>query len=149
MNKYLVGTVISAALVFSQHLVAMQIPQFDKMSVRDRGLYVTSLVIGAQHALEQHGDQAKAQKLAAFFEDGSTNGGMTQFNNNLAQVRGFNQQLAADPNNKQTPYEVEHAFFATLKENGLQVPLNLLLSINKNFKPTEFSSPSVTETNKP
>jgi hypothetical protein len=136
--KYLAGIGLLAALLFSNFsAAAMQVPQFDKLSQHDRVTYTTMLVLGAKHAIEQHGDQAKVQKLVTLFEDGSTNGGMAQLYKNLAGLRALNDKNAADPNNKQPAYEVEHAFFVTLKDNGVQVPLNIILTLNKDFKPSD------------
>ena len=66
----------------------------------------------------------------------------------LNSVRTINQQNAAKPDNKEPAYDVEYAFYLTLKENDIIVPINVLLAINKDFKPTAPITPSVTETNK-
>ena len=47
----------------------------------------------------------------------------------------MNKNNAADPKNKEPPYEVEHAFALMLKNNGIVVPVSFLLTINKDFKP--------------
>ena len=129
------AVVLSTAILFSSAAQAMPVPQFDKMDKGDQGTYVTLLVIGAKNALEAHGSPDQANKLVALFKDSGPNNGFVQFVNNLQKIRTLNARNAEDPNNKQAPFEVEHAFYLTLKDNGITVPVSVLLAINKDFKP--------------
>jgi hypothetical protein len=135
-KKYLASTILSAALLFAGAANAMQIPQFDKLSRDDRATYVTLLAKGSGYALYDHGDRAGGDKLVQLFNDNSKNNGEHQFWKYLEEVRTMNKNNAADPNNKQPPYEVEHAFALMLKNNGITVPVSFLLTINKDFKPS-------------
>jgi hypothetical protein len=136
MKKYLASTVLSAAaLLFTGAANAMQIPQYDQMVQNDKSTYVTFLIMGAAKALEAHGQPDQSKKLIVFFEDGSDNGGAHQFSKNLQVARIINAKNASDPNNKQKPYEVEHALALTLKNNGILIPVDVLLALGKDFKP--------------
>lgn len=112
---------------------AMPIPQYDKMSAEDDANYMTSLLKGAVEGLESHGNKQDSDKLYALFSKGD---GIKQFTKNLDVLRDLTNKNAANPNNKQPPYEVEQAFALTLKQNGIIVPLKFLLTINKDFKPS-------------
>jgi hypothetical protein len=54
----------------------------------------------------------------------------------LEIFRAINKENTANPNNKEPVYEVEHAFAATLKDNGINVPVSVLLALGKDFKPS-------------
>ena len=136
IKKYLASTVLSAALLFTGAANAMQVPQYDQMVQNDKSRYVTLLVMGAAKALEAHGQPDQSKKLIVFFEDGSDNGGAHQFSKNLQVVRMINAKNATDPNNKQKPYEVEHALALTLKNNGILIPVDVLLAFGKDFQPS-------------
>src|ERR1035437_4082582 len=136
IKKYLAGTVLSAALLFTGEANAMQIPQYDKMAQSDKEDYRVLLVEGAASALDGHGKHEQSQKLIALFLDKSDNGGSTQLAKNLQATRIINARNAKDPNNEQPPYEVEHALFLTLKDNGINIPVSVLLAIGKDFKPS-------------
>ena len=135
IKKYLASTVLSAALLFTGAANAMQIPQYDQMVQNDKSTYVTFLIMGAAKALEAHGQPDQSKKLIALFEYSGENGGAHQFNKNLQIERIINAKNAADPNNKQKPYEVEHALALTLKNNGILIPVDVLLALGKDFKP--------------
>ena len=135
IKKYLASTVLSAALLFANAAGAMQIPQFDKLAVDDQDTYVTLLAKGAANGLYAHGDRAGGDKLVRLFDDQGDAGGGAQFWKYLDEVRIMNKNNAADPKNKEPPYEVEHAFALMLKNNGIIVPVSFLLTINKDFKP--------------
>jgi hypothetical protein len=136
IKKYLASTVLSAALLFTGAANAMQIPQYDKMAQSDKADYQVLLVDGAANALDGHGKHEQSQKLIALFLDKSDNGGFTQWAKNLQATRIINERNAKDPNNKQAPYEVEHALFLTLKDNGIIIPVSVLLALGKDFKPS-------------
>jgi hypothetical protein len=136
IKKYLASTVLSAALLFTGAANAMQIPQYDKMAQSNKKKYSLLLVEGAADALDGHGKHEQSQKLIALFLDKGDNGGFTQLEKNLQATRIINARNAKDPNNKQPPYEVEHALFITLKDNGIIVPVSVLLALGKDFKPS-------------
>jgi hypothetical protein len=127
---------LSVAMLFSIAAKAMSIPQYDKMATIDRRNYISLLVIGAKNALLAHGQPDQAKKVIQIFMDSSDKGGSFQFLTNLEMIRRLNAENVATPNNKLPPYQVEHAFYLTLKDNGVIVPISILLSINKDFKPS-------------
>jgi hypothetical protein len=116
------------ALMFPTFARAMPIPQFDKMAKPDRTEYVVDLIYGAADGLKQHGHADIAEKLLNLFDKGD---GSADFSKNLTALR-----TAPAPNN-QAPFEVEDAFSLTLKNNGIAVPLKFLLSVNKDFQPSQ------------
>ena len=124
----LAATVLSSALVLSTGARAMPIPQYEKMSQADRGDYSVALVEGAIKALNDHGQPEQAQKVSALFLDKSDAGGFMQFRKTLEVIKALNKQNAANPNNKEPIYEVEHAFALTLKNDGVSVPISVLLT---------------------
>jgi hypothetical protein len=136
---YLATTILSAAVIFSSAADAMPIPQYEKMAQADRTDYSVALVEGAIKALNAHGQPEQAQKLSALFVDKSDKGGFHQLAKNLEVFKAINRENAANPNNKEPIYEVEHAFGVTLKDNGIIVPVSVLLAINKDFKPGQSS----------
>ena len=143
IKKDLASTVLSAALLFTGAANAMQIPQFDKMAQSDKEGYSVLLVEGAADALDGHGKHEQSQKLIALFSDKGDNGGFTQLEKNLQAMRIINARNAKDPNNKQAPYEVEHALFLTLKDNGIIIPVSVLLALGKDFKPSSPPSAKI------
>lgn len=141
MSEYFTGGLLLALLVFRMATAnAMQIPQYDTMGAKDEGRYVALLLKGAHQGLEAHGQTKQDKQLLALFTDNSPQGGAAQFEQNLQVARLLNSKNAADPNNKQPPYEVENAMAVTLKDNGITVPASFLLTIKNDFKPA--SSPS-------
>lgn len=114
---------------------AMQVPQYDQMVKTDRNHFITLLLKGAVEALDAHGKSEQSKKLISLFNDFSDKGGISQFEENLQFVRVANAKKATDPNNKDPVYEVEHAMALTLKQDGIIVPIKVLLEINKDFKP--------------
>ena len=93
------------------------------------------LVEGAADALDGHGNHEQSQKLIALFSVKGDNGGFYQLAKNLEAFREINKENAANPNNKDPVYEVEHALFVTLKDNGINIPISVLLALGKDFKP--------------
>jgi hypothetical protein len=137
LKKYMATSVLAVSMLFANAANAMQIPQFDKLAVDDQATYVTLLAKGSANALYAHGDRAGGDKLIQLFNTTGKTGGGAQFWKYLDEVRIMNKNNAADhPNNKQPPYEVEHAFALMLKNNGIIVPVSFLLTINKDFKPS-------------
>jgi hypothetical protein len=124
LNKYLATCVLAASMLFANAAGAMQIPQFDKMSVNDQNTYLVLLTQGAAKALYDHGDITDGDKLVQLFNDTSNNNGEHQFWTCLDQIRALNASNAADPNNKTPPYEIENAFELMLNKNSIKVPIS-------------------------
>src|ERR1035437_2693130 len=143
IKKYLASTVLSAALLFTSAANAMQIPQYDKMAQNDKEDYRVLLVGGAADALDGHGKHEESKKLIALFLDKGDNGGFFQLAKNLEVFREINKENAANPNNKDPVYEVEHALAATLKDNGINIPVSVLLALGKEFKPSSPPSAKI------
>jgi hypothetical protein len=139
MHRCLATSILSSALILSTSAHAMPIPQYDQMAQSDKKDYRVSLVEGAAKALDAHGEHEQAQKLITIFTDKGDNGGFNQLAKNLEILRAINKENAANPNNKEPVYEVEHAFALTLKNNGISIPVSVLLAINKDFKPGHSS----------
>jgi hypothetical protein len=133
-GKIFVLRFVSAVFLFISAANAMSVPQYDHLASNDQTTYVMSLLKGAVIALDNHGKPDQSKKLIALFADSSDHGGATQFEKDLQLIRSINQQNASDP--RQPQYEVEHAMALTLKNNGIIVPVSVLLAINKDFKPS-------------
>jgi hypothetical protein len=121
------------ALVLSTVSQAMPISQFDKMQRSDRELYVGRLLDGTAESLKAHGHEDQAQEVLNFFNDRTEQGGIQRLEMNLKAFRQIGRQ---NVNNTQPVYQVEDAFALTLKNQGIDVPVSFLLTINKNFKPS-------------
>jgi hypothetical protein len=138
MKVYVAAGVLSAVLSWSTLAQTMQIPQFDQMDRYNQIMYEANLFEGAAAGLKANGQPDQAKKLRSFFRTRGEKGGVAQLEKNLQIARDMNRKNAADPNNKQAPYEVENAMLVTLQENGFAVPLTFLFAINKDFKPSRL-----------
>jgi hypothetical protein len=133
---------LAGMILWTSAAPAMSVRLYDQMAKSDRANYLNLLIRGAAGALNAHGDRQRVDKLFVLF---GNNGG-TQFDQNLAVIRQVNKENEADPRHNKPPYEVEHAFYLTLQDNGIIVPIAVLLAINKDFKP---SSPGTDRPTKP
>jgi hypothetical protein len=115
---------------------AMPISQFDKMQRNNRELYVGRLLDGTVESLKTHGHENQAQQVLNFFADRTEVGGIQRLEMNLKAFRQLNRANKDNLNNTQPVYQVEDAFALTLKNQGIDVPVSFLLTINKNFKPS-------------
>jgi hypothetical protein len=129
-------SLLSALVICSSVVSAMPVPEFDKMGSRERARYITLLVKGSQALLVERGEPTGSEKLLEFFEDTGRKGLAAQFKKNLHVVRVVNRINAENRYNKQPPYQVEDAFALTLKNEGINLPVELLLKINKDFEPS-------------
>ena len=137
LNKFLVATCLTAAMLVTSAAQAMEIRQFDKMADRDQSEYVGLLVQGAEKVLTDEGKAdlaAQVDKLFLTIPAGDKMSlGMTEFEVNLARVRVVNAK-----NVEKTPsaprLEVEHAMILTLKDNGITLPKSFM-HVGDNFKP--------------
>jgi hypothetical protein len=133
MGRDRAAGVAIVALVLSTVSQAMPISQFDKMQRSDRELYVGRLLDGTAESLKAHGHEDQAQEVLNFFNDRTEQGGIQRLEMNLKAFRQIGRQ---NVNNTQPVYQVEDAFALTLKNQGIDVPVSFLLTINKNFKPS-------------
>jgi hypothetical protein len=131
-----IGAVLLTALLFSGVGNAMQVSQYDKMDKHDRMRYVNLLIKGTHDHLSANGQSAQAERVLYLFENSSAKFGWPQFERNLHMARALDAKYAADPNSKKAPYQVEQAFALTLQNNGIVIPLGVLLTINNDFKPS-------------
>ena len=124
-------------MLFTSAAQAMEIRQFDKMSVQDQGDYVGLLVGGAEQVLKDEGRADLAAQVEHLFTttdpgDAHTIGAV-EFERNLAILREADAKNA-QKNPKDPRIEVEVAMAVTLKKNGIQLP-DSFFTVNKNFKP--------------
>ena len=137
MNKHLMATFLSAAMIFTSAAQAMEIRQFDKMAGQDQDDYIGDLIDGAEKVLTDEGKPDLAAQVKHLFTtknpgDADTTG-MVEFETNLALARVADAKRAEkDPNAQRV--EVEDAMAVTLQKNHVDLP-GSLFSVNKNFKP--------------
>jgi len=136
-NKFLAATVLSAAMLFTGSLQAMEIRQFDKMAGQDQDEFIAELVQGAEKVLTDEGKPDLAAQVSHLFTTNAPNInisiGMQQFMVNLAVARLADaKNVAKDP--KATRLEVEHAMILTLKDNGIVLPKSFM-TVNSGFQP--------------
>jgi hypothetical protein len=137
MNGVTTISFSSAVVLCTSVASAMPVPQYDKMSSEERARYITLLVKGSQALLLERGQSTHSERLLEFFEDTSKKGLVAEFKKNLHVVRAVNRINAENRYNKQPPYQVEDAFALTLKNDGINLPVDKLLKINQDFKAAE------------
>ncbi|MCE0523356.1 MAG: hypothetical protein LV480_10650 [Methylacidiphilales bacterium] len=136
LKAFLAVAVLSFGLFCPGPARAIGIQDFAKLSIDDEATYVTLLVEGVAKELRAQGHPDQAHQAIMFFKDKTKNGGVAQFATNLKAVNAINNRKAINPNNRAIPYQVEDAMAMTLKDQGINIPVSYLLSINKDFKPT-------------
>src|SRR5574337_90377 len=117
---------------------AMEIRQFDRMSVQDQGDYITVLIDGAQQVLIDTGHRDLADKVDKLFTEvlpgDQISLGMAEFERNLARARVADlQRVIKDPNARRR-LEVEDAMAVTLQANGIELP-DSFFTVAKRFRP--------------
>jgi hypothetical protein len=137
MKDLLVATFLSAAMLFTGSLQAMEIQQFDKMAAQDQHDYLNVLVNGAQRVLIDEGKADLAAKIDKLFTEvlaGDKHSlGLIEFESNLDRARVADvKRVIANPNARRL--EVEDAMIVTLRKNGIELPPSFL-TIAKDFKP--------------
>ena len=134
--KYLT-VFLSAAMLFTSAVQAMEIRQFDKMALPDQSEYVGLLVEGAEQVLKDEGRADLAAKVDHLFTttlpgDAHTIGSV-EFERNLAIVRADDAKNAVDhPNDPRS--EVEDAIAITLENKHIPLP-DSFFTVASNFKP--------------
>jgi hypothetical protein len=129
------GSLLSAVMVVSGPVQAMQIQVFDRMTAHDRQDYMHLLMETAQKVLIEAGkqnDAAKAHQLFTEIRKGDASPiGEAQFEGNLAIARVAG--ALSDP--KAPRLEVENAFAVTLKKNGIELPGSFFTIASKFLPP--------------
>jgi hypothetical protein len=138
MNRFAIAAVIlSAAMLFSGAVQAMEIRQFDKMADQDQATYIGDLIIGAEKVLADQGNSALALQVKQLFVTKNTGDadtiGMVEFERNLARAR-LADAKRAETDAKSPRLEVEDAFAVTLKRNSIELP-KTFYTVNSNFHP--------------
>jgi hypothetical protein len=136
-KKLLTTTFMTAAMLFTGSLQAMEIQQFDKMAVQDQGDYIQALVDGAQKVLIDQGQKDRAMKVDRQFKEvlaGDKHSlGLVEFERNLDRARVADvKRVIANPNAARI--EVEDAMAVTLQKNGIELP-DSFFTVAKDFKP--------------
>jgi hypothetical protein len=135
-SKARFAAVLLAVIFFGAgHAPAMDILFFARMQLDDQADYVTNLVTGSAKLLRQTGHPDQAQKAIALFKDPSKHGGVSQLAANIKAMQStntLNTTLAAP---RGPTYDVEAAMQLTLRNNGIEIPLKSLRTINRSFAP--------------
>lgn len=136
-NRLLAATFLTATMMFSGTVQAMEIQQYDRMNSNDQDRYVAELIIGAEKVLRDAGQTDKADQVDKFFSEvkpGDSNSlGMVEFEINLAKARLADvQRSEKDPNARRL--EVEDAMYVTLKKKGIELPTSFF-TVLANFHP--------------
>ena len=128
---------ISAGLLASSAVQAMQIQLFDAMANQDRQDYLNLLVEGAQKVMIDAGQADAAAKMHELFSEirkgDALSVGEAEFEGNLANARVFDaKRHLSDP--KARRLEVEDALVVTLKKHEIALP-QTFFAVGGNFKP--------------
>jgi hypothetical protein len=125
----MLAAVVVAAVWCAQSASAMEITQFDKMSVRDQGEYIALLIEGAQKVLVDEGRRdlaAQVRKLFTVRHPGeSLSQGMVTLEANLAHARAVDADTHAHDRHAER-LEVEQALIVTLKWSGIVLPKSFM-----------------------
>lgn len=114
----------------------MTINNFARLNMDDEASYVALMVARSAKMLRTQGKADLADKTVALFKDPGKSGGVNQFAMNLKAANNRNNLKATNPNNRTPDLQVEDAMAATLKDNGIIVPVSFLLSLQREFQPT-------------
>jgi len=114
----------------------MTIDNFARLNMDDEATYVALMVARSAKMLRTQGKADLADKAVALFKDSSKSGGVNQFAMHLKEIHNRNNMNATNPNNRTPDLLVEDAMAATLKDNGIIVPISFLLSLQKEFHPS-------------
>jgi hypothetical protein len=136
-NTLMAATFLSAAMLVSPAVQAMEIQQFDKMAVSDQSDYIAALIEGAQKVLIANGQNDVAAKVHKIFTEVAPGNkiptGMEEFETYLAHVRVLDAERYVK-DHAATRLEVEHAMILTLKRNGIVLP-PAFMHVADNFHP--------------
>jgi hypothetical protein len=135
MKASLAAGILLAFVLSTGRAPAITILDFGRMNVDDQATYVTSLVEGSVKYLRANGHPDQAQKAVSLFKDSSKNGGVNQTAMTLKWMQSENTRHQQNPNNRVPDYDVEAAMQATLRHNGIDVPLKYLETVNRGFTP--------------
>lgn len=135
LKAFLVAGVVLPSLFGSSEVRAMAILDFARMNVDDESSYVAMLVAGSAKLLREHGEPNQAQRAIDLFKDSTKKGGVNQLAANLKSLEAQNEENASNARNRARLFEVEDALQETLKDNGIDLSINDLMGINKNFAP--------------
>lgn len=136
LGSVFAAPVLAASVFFAPyHADAMEIQQFDQMSLDDRGNYVQALVGGSINFLIlnskfEEGDQF--QKLFKRKPSGEISDGMKEFIRVLEEVREIERRGMT-----KKALHVEHAFAIVLKRHGIAISMGDMMQFAKDFKPQD------------
>ena len=133
---YLAAGVLALSLLSSSTTKAMSLTDFERLNDDDEASYVTFLVEGTEKMLRAREQPDLAERAIALFKDTSKYGGVSQLASNIREINGLNNRNATNPNNRAAVYGVEDAMAITLKDAGITVSADYLLSLGRDFKPT-------------
>lgn len=137
VQKFIAGTFLSAAMVFASvpSAEAMQIKDFDRMSLNDQGRYVTVLFGETVKHLWLNGEKKQGDAVLSMFERSSPaeiSPGMDELVDIISGLR----QMEKD-NPSKVPH-VEHAMAILMKRHGIAgVSTKDLMQFAKNFEPED------------
>jgi len=122
---------------------AMPVQVFDRMSVQDRGNYISVMIAGAKKVLTEAGQPEAVEKIEKLFTTvlpgDQVSVGSAELSLNLAAVtKAEADNLVKDPNAK--PLPVELAMIATLKANGIILP-KTFMRVGDEFQSNDHLSP--------
>ena len=121
----------------------MTIDNFARLNMDDEATYVALMVSSSAKMLRSQGKPDLADKAVALFKDSGKSGGVNQFAMNLKAAHNRNNMNATNPNNRTPDLQVEDAMAATLKDNGIMVPVSFLLTVHREFQPSGIPRPKV------
>ena len=131
LSCFLLAVLFSAALFLPLCFAdAMEIQQFDGLSLPDQGRYVATLFEKSALSFLDRGNVAEAKKIRLLFTRDSKDTlskGMGQLSSYINQVREVNPSV-----------DVEKIMVLVFKKNDINVPLEQMMQFGKDFKPSDI-----------
>ncbi|HEX5281220.1 MAG TPA: hypothetical protein VFW28_14165 [Micropepsaceae bacterium] len=142
MNRFAIpAAILSAAMLLSGAVQAMDIKQFDQMTAQDRQIFIDLLPIAAETVLWQENRVTDLSKVTHLFSDFSAGSdltpGVTELEENLdnQRVRDAEQHIK---NHDAPRLQVESALVLTLLQNGIPTTPDFvreIMRLTKTFRP--------------
>ncbi len=151
-NKFLAATFLSAAMLFSGVVQAMEIRQFDKMTAQDRQAFIDFLPKAAETVLEQEGRSDDVKKVHQLFNEIRPGDNLPlgeaelELNLDNARVRDAEKHIQ----NPDAPrVQVETALISTLRKNGIEISTDFVQGLFQQTGTFQPQSPPAAPTPPP
>ena len=111
--------------------------QTGRLNNDDEAGFIAFLVDASSKMLKAQGQPDQADKIIAFFNDSSKDGGVQQLASNLRMINTMNNRNSTNPNNRNPRLSGGRRHGTNLaKDHGIIVSAKFLLATGKQFQPS-------------